>query len=190
MGKASSKLSNIDAAHLERSTHFDKKELQQWYKGFMKDCPRGALSRAEFKDLYKQYFPFGDSSAYSDHVFDLFDVDKNGTIDFNEFMTAISVTSKGTSEEKLQWAFKLYDLDGDGYVTQAELQRVVSALYKTVGNSLKHAADEDTPEKRAEKMFLAMDVNGNGCISLTDFVQGVHKEENVIHALGLFNMVM
>ena len=35
-----------------------------------------------------------------------FDSDKNGTIDFKEFLLAIDVTSSGSPEEKLNWAFR------------------------------------------------------------------------------------
>jgi Ca2+-binding EF-hand superfamily protein len=33
MGKSQSKLSQQELADLQKATHFDKKELQQWYKG-------------------------------------------------------------------------------------------------------------------------------------------------------------
>ena len=33
-------------------------------------------------------------------------MDKNGFVDFKEFLLAIDVTSTGTPEEKLQWAFR------------------------------------------------------------------------------------
>ena len=50
-----------------------------------------------------------------------FDRDGNGSIDFQEFLITIKMTSRGSIDEKLRWVFSLYDADGSGYVTKEEL---------------------------------------------------------------------
>ncbi|TPX54681.1 hypothetical protein PhCBS80983_g05845 [Powellomyces hirtus] len=187
MGKANSKLSGEQLQELQRCTNFDKKELQQWYKGFMKDCPTGSLDRTEFQKIYKQFFPFGDPSLFADFVFNVFDENKNGLIDFKEFISALSVTSRGRLDEKLVWSFQLYDINNDGYVTREEMYQIVEAIYKMVGNMVKLPEDEDTPEKRVEKIFTLMDVNEDGKLDMEEFREGSHKDPTIVQALNLYD---
>ncbi|KAL1928759.1 hypothetical protein VTP01DRAFT_2545 [Rhizomucor pusillus] len=187
MGKAQSKLTAEQISELQRRTYFDKKELKHWYKGFLKDCPSGQLDKTEFQKIYKQFFPFGDPSTFADYVFDVFDENKNGVIDFNEFICALSVTSRGQIEEKLYWAFQLYDIDHDGRIARDEMLLVVRSIYKMVGSMVKLPLDEDTPEKRVKKIFELMDLDNDGSLSMDEFKRGSVKDPTIVQALNLYD---
>lgn len=53
------------------------------------------------------------------------DADGNGTIDFPEFLAMmVRKTKDMDSEEELKQAFKLFDKDGNGFISAAELHHV------------------------------------------------------------------
>ncbi|XP_054710517.1 neuronal calcium sensor 1-like [Uloborus diversus] len=142
------------------------------------------MTKEEFKHIYGQFFPSGDPTRFVDYVFNVFDIDKNGVITFKEFILAISITTRGTIEEKLNWAFSLYDFDSDGYVTRDEMYDIVKAIHRMHGKE-GDTAERDAAEQRVDQLFTKLDTDGDGKLSRDEFCKGFKNDTWIIKALLL-----
>jgi len=175
---------------LVRTTKFTKKELQIMYRGFKSECPTGLINEETFTDIYAQFFPQGDSSAYAHHVFNTFDMDGNGTINFEEFVLGLSVLARGTLHEKLLWAFNLYDTNHDGIITRGEMLCIVTAIYDMMGRCVEPYIDEYTAKDHVENWFRKMDHNDDGAITVEEFLETCRNDESISHSMTMFDTVL
>lgn len=67
-------------------------------------------------------------------VIAVLDKNKDGNISFLEFVQGLnSLSSHATEEEKLRFAFKIYDINDDGYISNGELYDVLKMM---IGSNL------------------------------------------------------
>lgn len=102
----------------------DADEIRRLGKRFKKlDLDNsGALSIDEFMSL-----PELQQNPLVQRVIDIFDADGNGEVDFKEFIHGVSQFSvKGDKLSKLKFAFRIYDMDNDGFISNGELFQVSS----------------------------------------------------------------
>jgi len=173
-----------------RLTKFTRKELQIMYRGFKQECPTGVVDEGTFKDIYAQFFPQGESATYAHYVFNAFDKDSNGTISFEEFVMGLSVLARGTLHEKLQWAFNLYDINGDGIITEEEMMEIVTSVYDMMGQCHEPPMEEMTAKDHATRVFQKMDTNQDGVISVEEFMECCRTDEEISKSLAMFDTVL
>ncbi|XP_051514462.1 Kv channel-interacting protein 1-like isoform X1 [Myxocyprinus asiaticus] len=175
---------------LEAQTNFSKKELQVLYRGFKNECPSGVVNEETFKQIYSQFFPHGDASTYAHYLFNAFDSSQNGSIKFEDFVTALSILLRGTTTEKLQWTFNLYDINRDGYINKEEMTDIVKAIYDMMGRFTYPALKTDTPKQHVDAFFRKMDKNRDGVVTLDEFIFSCQEDENIMKSLQLFENVI
>ena len=71
-------------------------------------------------------FPYGDAQAFATNIFKTFDHKKTGRINFRQFITTLSVQLKGNLQQKLEWAFDVYDIEKNGYITLEEVKEIMA----------------------------------------------------------------
>lgn len=145
---------------MELCSNFDTEEIKRLGKRFKKlDLDNsGSLSIDEFMSL-----PELQQNPLVQRVIDIFDTDGNGEVDFKEFIEGVSLFSvKGDKESKLRFAFKIYDMDKDGYISNGELFQVLKMM---VGNNLKDAQLQQI----VDKTIIHADADLDGKISFEEF---------------------
>jgi Ca2+-binding EF-hand superfamily protein len=122
---------------LQRLTHFDEVEIEHLFEQFKSLAHQGGIDKATFE---KCLGPLGiERNLITDRLFAFFDQDGNGKIDFSELVCGLSVLCKGTQDEKIRYAFRGYDLDGDGYITKDELYKMFKAYFFLSKEAIKDA---------------------------------------------------
>ncbi|CAF4084374.1 unnamed protein product [Adineta steineri] len=161
-------LSQKQIEYLKMRTRMTEEEIQKWFHGFYKDCPDGLLTQKQFIHMYKQAFPEGDVTQYAKRVFVTFDKDNSGKIDFNEFLLAMDLMEKGNLEEKLRYAFELYDVDKNGILTRIETETIIRMVLSLRGEANNDRLKDDIM-KHLNGFIAKFDENNDMKISQDEF---------------------
>ncbi|XP_023671201.1 recoverin 2 [Paramormyrops kingsleyae] len=181
----SSAMSKEILEDLKLNTKFSETELCQWYDNFQKQCPSGRISPREFEKIYERFFPDSDAKTYAKHVFRSFDTNDDGTLDFKEYIIALHLTSSGKMALKLEWAFSLFDVDKNGYITKSEVTEICQAIFKLIPKEeqAQLPEDENTPEKRANKLWGYFNKADNDKLAEGEFIKGVTENEDALRLI-------
>lgn len=138
------------------------------------------------KVAFRTMFPDGYPDCFMDIIFNAMDKRRIGYVTFRDFVKTIAITVIGTEDDKLNWAFDVFDQKGDGFVTLDELINVVEALWQLHGES---PDMEDHKlhfiRRRTRLIFRRLDVKKEGRISRDQFRDVLKQDQwvikNVLH---------
>ncbi|KAJ6657971.1 hypothetical protein lerEdw1_001761 [Lerista edwardsae] len=168
-------------------SEIDVAELQEWYKKFVVECPSGTLFMHEFKRFFAVQNDH-EAAEYVENMFRAFDKNGDNTIDFLEYVAALNLVLRGKLEHKLRWTFKIYDKDGNGCIDKPELLEIVESIYrlkKVCQPEEDPGAPRLSPEEVVERIFQLVDENGDGQLSLDEFIDGARKDKWVMKMLQM-----
>ncbi|GAB2231148.1 hypothetical protein Droror1_Dr00027436 [Drosera rotundifolia] len=160
-----------DFAVLASETPFSASEVESLFELYKK------LGNSVVRDgiIHKeelQFALFGNISKRSlfvDRMFDLFDVKKNGHIEFEEFV------------HSFVHAFRLFDLRNTGYIEHEELKEMVLALLYESDIHLPN----DIVEEMVDKTFEEADLKSDGKIDLEEWKEYVAKNPSLLKNMTL-----
>ena len=98
-------------------------------------------------------------------LFNEMDIDKNGLINYTEFVSALMDFEKSVKKEHLIACFQNYDEDHSGKIDFIEFCKILRP-------------QNETEKKELKELYDRFDDNGDGEIDINEFIQGFQKSVN------------
>eukprot|EP01135_Chromosphaera_perkinsii_P001278 Nk52_evm5s164 gene=Nk52_evmTU5s164 len=162
MGASASILSDEEISEVQNISGFKPEEIKRLYRRFkqLDKANTGTISTDDFLAI-----PELAMNPLVTRVIAIFDEQHNDSVNFKQFVTALSVFRvDGSVKDKQRFAFKVYDIDGDGFISSGELFEVLKMMVGVnIGN--------DQLEQIVEKTIAEADKDKDGKLCYEEFVE-------------------
>lgn len=136
------------------------------------------LDRSKFRDLLADAFGI-DDSLIMDRIFRCFDFDADNFMSIEEFVKGMNIFLKGKYDDHLKFCFKVYDLNGDRYISKEEMfQLLKTCLVKGTEE------DDDGVKDLVDLIMKKLDEDRDGRVSENDWSNSVGKDHLLLEAFG------
>jgi len=148
------------------------------------------MSKETFLSVYK--FP----GIMGERLFKVFDGDKSGFVNFEEFVTGLQKFFRGSVEDKADMIFQMYDLNDNGCVDKKELSTMLHSLIPQLGwvgsgGELSGVSNELNASEQhrhfileiVEVAFRECDLNNDNKLSHDQFRLWLTRNPEVINAM-------
>ncbi|KAL9246654.1 hypothetical protein vseg_020162 [Gypsophila vaccaria] len=178
------KLRHEETAKLAAQTCFNVSELENLFELFRRLCNSivvdGFINQEEF--VFGLFRSRHKQNLFADRMFHMFDSKRDGLIDFGEFVRFLSVFHpKAPLEDKVSFAFRLYNLRQTGYIRIEEVRELVLAFMLESDLIL----SDDIIDAIVIKTFEEVDSKGDRKIDMEEWRAFVDKYPAVLKNMTL-----
>jgi len=110
-----------------------------------------------------------------DKLFDVFDMDGDGSVSAAELASGLSMLCGGAPEDKVRAAFNLFDVEHKGYITIREMAQYLASIYRLLYETQPDLINEvgcsveELAKVTAEQAFTDADRDRDGKITYEEF---------------------
>jgi len=139
-----------------------------------------ALKRETFDGLMHSMFEINHLPTL-EGLFRAFNIQSANFVERSEWIRGLSIMTRGSFEERIEFAFKVYDMDEDG-----ELER--EEMYLFLRDAIVVPKNEDDMQEEIndliEILFRQLDGTCDGVVDKSDFAAAVRQQPALLECLG------
>ncbi|KAD4586493.1 hypothetical protein R6Q59_035190 [Mikania micrantha] len=159
--------------NLVGSYDLNQEELQNLRNHFKTLCADGENATLdEFQEVLKA-MKMTSLIPLAGRIFDLFDNNRDGTVDMREILCGFSSLKNLKGEDALRLCFQMYDADGSGCISKEEVASMLRALPDEC-----LSVDMSEPGK-LDEIFDHMDANSDGKVTFEEFKAAMQRDSSL-----------
>ena len=173
---------------LMSATGYSRSQLYSHFLRFKALCaasesPEG-ISRFSFRTIFPELAM--EDRAFVDRVYTIIDSESRGLLDWPHYIQAMASLEQGTSISRTTFLWSVYDNDGNGTISRAELKKYFVSSLMTAADSV----IEELSEMFVEGVFSRIVPNEKGELTLSEAVRYIESQEEVSDLHGMFGRSM
>ncbi|KAM0033978.1 putative calcium/calmodulin-dependent protein kinase CAMK-CAMK1-DCAMKL family [Helianthus debilis subsp. tardiflorus] len=159
--------------NLVGSYDLNQDELQNLRNHFKTLCADGEnATLSEFQEVLKA-MKMTSLIPLAGRIFDLFDNNRDGTVDMREILCGFSSLKNLKGEDALRLCFQMYDADGSGCISKEEVASMLRALPDEC------LRIDMTEPGKLDEIFDHMDANSDGKVTFDEFKAAMQKDSSL-----------
>ncbi|CAF0736842.1 unnamed protein product [Brachionus calyciflorus] len=143
-------------------------------------------SRVDSNELHVTYDDFIENFDFKEpflaqRLFGYLDKDGSGTLSLREFINGLEVVVNGSQEEKMEFLFKVFDVDNDGVIDYDEMRMMLKCCLEDTPSLDKNETIDDL----AAVLFKDTDSDDSGTISIDELKKAFKRHESLFKTLSM-----
>ncbi|ELT89640.1 hypothetical protein CAPTEDRAFT_187031 [Capitella teleta] len=182
MGSGQSVFTDDELEDYQELTYFTKKEILNVYKRFAALDPEAiaANKNTHLPQHIIEEIPELKVNPFRDRICQVFSSSNDGDLTFEDFLDMMSVFSENAPKNvKVEYAFRIYDFDGDDLISSDDLKQVIDRL----------TGDQKLPEEDMQQMieniFGEADLDDDDSLSFAEFEHVISKSPDFVNSFRI-----
>ncbi|KAG5626430.1 hypothetical protein H5410_011648 [Solanum commersonii] len=148
-------------------------ELENLSHIFKKICKNGEnATLLEFEEVLKA-MEMTSLVGLAERIFDLFDNNRDGTVDMREIIGGFSSLKYSQGDDALRLCFQMYDTDRSGCISKEEVASMLRALPEDC------LPMDITEPGKLDEIFDLMDANSDGKVTFDEFKAAMQRDSSL-----------